>query len=485
MNNKIFGRVDEIKTLKRLFDSKKAEFLAVYGRRRVGKTYLIHEYFKDKGVYFSITGSADTPKKLQLKNFHREFLSMFPNLHELKEPDSWDEALYNLKDAIIKIDTSKKIIIFFDELPWLASSRSGFLPALQYIWNQHLSHLNNVLLIVCGSAANWIIKKVINDKGGLYNRLSEVIKLNAFTLDETEKFLLSQHVKLSRKQIVELYMVMGGIAKYLTYVRSGDSATQTINRLCFTPQGQLAGEFNNLYQSLFDNAQMHVQIVKGLAKQKSGLLCKDLQEDLNISSGGQLTSVLDELQESGFTTARSDFLKKNKDKKIWLIDEYSYFYISWIEPVKSDIVLGNDKDYWIKMSSNPHWKTWSGYAFESICFKHIAQIKKKLGISAVLTSETQWSYRPKDKSEKGAQIDLIIDRNDDCINLCEIKFYNTEFAIDRNYANELQHKIDIFRERTKTTKTIFLTLITPYGIRKNEYSTELVNGEVVLDDFFH
>ncbi len=484
MSNTIIGRSDEIKILDRLLNSNKPEFLAIYGRRRVGKTYLIHEYFKDKGVYFCVTGSANSNKRLQLRKFYREFLNTFPISNDPKEPKDWDEALYALKEAIIKIDTTKKVIIFFDELPWLASNRSGFLQALEYIWNQYLSHLNNVVLIVCGSAANWIIKKVINNKRGLYGRLSKVIKLTSFTLNETEKFLSSQNVKLSHKQIVELYMTVGGIAKHLTYVQPGDSAAQTINRLCFTPQGQLVGEFNNLYQSLFDDSQKHVQIVRGLAEKKSGVFQKDLLENLKIPSGGQSSSILEELEESGFIAACPEFLKKSKDKKLWLVDEYSYFYISWMEPVKGSIVLGNDKDYWLKMSSDPRWKTWSGYAFESICFKHISQIKKKLGIAAVLTSESQWSYRPKDKSEKGAQIDLIIDRKDDCINLCEIKFYHTELTIDQTYAKELQRKIGIFREKTETTKTIFLTFITPYGVRKNEYFTELVNQEITLEDFF-
>jgi len=449
------------------------------------KTYLIHEFFKDKGIYFCVTGSANSNKKLQLRKFYRELKNMFPNLGDSKEPKDWDEALYTLKEALTKIDVAERIIIFFDELPWLASNRSGFLPALEYVWNQYFSHMNNVILIVCGSAAAWIIKKIINNKRGLYGRLSQVIKLNAFTLDETEKFLLSQKVKLSRKQIVELYMSLGGIAKYLTFVLPGDSTAQTINRLCFTPQGQLVGEFNNLCQSLFDDSQKHIQIIRGLAEKKSGFFQKDLLEKLQIPSGGQASSILEELEESGFIAASPEFMKKSKDKRLWLIDEYSYFYITWMEKVKGSIVLGNDKDYWLKMQNDPRWKTWSGYAFESICFKHIIQIKKALGISAVLTNESQWSYRPKNKSEKGAQIDLIIDRKDDCINLCEIKFYHTFFTIDQSYANELQRKIAIFREYTKTTKTIFLTILTPFGLHKNEYSEELVNRELTLEDFFN
>lgn len=485
MSNTIFGRANEIKILERLLKSNKPEFLAIYGRRRVGKTYLIHEFFKDKGIYFSVTGSINSNKKLQLRKFYRELQNLFPYLSDQEEPKDWDEALYALKEAVTQIDVHKKVIIFFDELPWLASSKSGFLPALEYIWNQYFSHMNNIILVVCGSAANWIIKKIINNKSGFYGRLSEVIKLNAFTLDETEKFLLSQQVKLSRKQIVELYMCLGGIAKYLTYVLPGDSTAQTINQLCFTPQGKLVGEFNNLYQSLFDHSQKHIQIVKELSEKKSGILQKDLLKNLRISSGGQASSILEELEESGFIAACSEFQKKSKDRRLWLIDEYSYFYLTWMEKIKGGIILGNDTDYWLKMHNDPRWKTWSGYAFESICFKHITQIKKGLGISAVLTTESQWSYRPKNKSEKGVQIDLIIDRKDDCINLCEIKFYHTSFTIDQKYAQELRRKIAIFREHTKTNKTIFLTFITPFGLHKNEYSSELVNRELTLEDFFN
>lgn len=484
MDHSIFGRKKEIETLQRLLNSKKPEFLAIYGRRRVGKTYLIHEFFKDKGIYFTLTGTRGSSKQSQIRKFYRELLNKFPKDNESQEPKNWDDALYALKEAISGVDVNKKIIIFFDELPWLAAKRSGFLPALEYVWNQYFSHMNNLLLIVCGSAANWIIKKVINNKAGLYGRLSEVIKLNPFTLNETEQFLLSQSVKLSRKQIVELYMAMGGIAKYLTYVLPGDSAAQTINRLCFSPQGQLVGEFNNLFHSLFDHPSKHIEIVSELAQKKSGISKKEILESLKISSGGQSSVIFDELEESGFIAACPEFQKLTKDRRLWLIDEYSHFYLTWMERIRWSVILGNDENYWLKMQSDPHWKTWSGYAFESICFKHIAQIKKKLGISALLTTESQWIYKPKNKSESGVQIDLLMDRKDNCINLCEIKFHHAPFTIDKNYAKILERKIAVFREQTRTTKTLFLTLITPFGVQKNEYSSELMNSEITLEDLF-
>lgn len=479
------GREQELKILERLLKSSKAEFLAIYGRRRVGKTFLIHEYFKDKGVYFTLTGNLNSSKRLQLRHFQRELKSTFPSCEDDKAFDDWDSALFALYETVKNIDLNKKVILFFDELPWLAGNRSGFLPALEFAWNQYFGRQANLILIVCGSAASWVIKKIINNKGGLYGRLTETIHLHSFSLAETEKFLLAQKVKLSRKQIVELYMSLGGIAKYLTYVLPGESTAQTINRLFFMPQGPLLGEFNNLYRSLFKGADEHIACVKGLASKKYGISQKDLLEMIALLSGGHLSAILDELEVSGFISAYPAFGKKTRDKRLWLIDEYSYFYLSWVEKIKGSIILGHDKDYWLKMHHDPHWKTWAGYAFEAICLKHLAQIKRALGIAAVLTTASQWSYRPPPGEQSaGAQIDLIIDRRDDCINLCEIKFHSGLFTIDRHYAATLRHKVELFRQQTETTKTLFLTFITPYGVTKNSFAEELVHQELTLQDLF-
>lgn len=480
----IVGREHELKILKRLLASSRAEFLAIYGRRRVGKTFLIHEFFKDKGVYFTLTGTLHSNKKQQLRHFHRELANTFPDFPLDNNLEDWDTALYALRAAIKDIDLSQRIIIFFDELPWLAGNRSGFLPALEYAWNQYFSRQSNVVLIVCGSAASWIIKKVINNKGGLYGRLTEMIQLHPFNLLETEQYLSANKVKLSRKQIVELYMAIGGIAKYLTYVLPGESSAQAINRLCFTPQGPLLKEFSNLYRSLFDTAEKHVACVKGLAAKKYGMSQQELVSTLPLSSGGHLSSILEELEVSGFISACPEYGKKKRERHLWLIDEYSYFYLTWIEGIKSGIILGHDTDYWLKMHNDPRWKSWAGYAFEAICLKHIAQLKKALGISAVLTSESQWTYKSKEAGVQGAQIDLVIDRRDDCINLCEIKFHNGPFIIDRAYADILRYKVDLFRTVTKSSKTLFLTFITPFGLNKNRYAQELVHQELTLNDLF-
>lgn len=341
----IIGREKELETLKKVLLSEKAEFLAIYGRRRIGKTFLIHEFFKDKGLYFEVTGSNKASKKEQLKNFARELQALFPGTYKFED---WSDAFDALLKGIESRDPSKKFIFFIDELPWLASAKSGFLAALDYFWNRHLSRIPNVLLIVCGSAAHWMIKKIVNDKGGLHNRLSECIRLEPFTLQETESYLAAQTVEFKRKQLVELYMAFGGVAKYLTSLPRGKSVSQIINEYCFSSSGYLFSEFSKLYDSLFDFSQNHIAVIRALAKKQHGLVRSDLLKAAKLSPGGSSTTVLEELEESGFIMSMHGFHKQQKEKLFRLIDEYSLFYLSWIDPVKESILRNFDATYWNK-----------------------------------------------------------------------------------------------------------------------------------------
>lgn len=479
-NQKIIGRKKELETLNRLWESSKAEFLAIYGRRRVGKTFLIDQFFKNKGVYFEVTGSYKASKKEQLRNFARALRDLFGQLHQF---DEWDEAFDVLRNYIEKMDPSKKFIFFIDELPWLASPKSGLLPSLEHLWNRYLSRMPNVLLIVCGSAAHWMIKKVVQNKGGLHNRLSERINLEPFTLAEAEMYIKEQKISFDRKQFVELYMSMGGVAKYLSDLPQGKSVAQIINEFCFQPQGRLFNEFNKLYESLFSGSEKHIRVIRALAKKsRGGLKHADLLEAASMVPSGASTTVLEELEEAGFIMSQISFGKKSREKMYRLIDEYSLFYLRWIEPIKENIFRNFDQDYWNKQVGSPVWNEWAGHAFENICLKHTGNIKKKLGISGVSTNESHWQYLPSGGKEKGAEIDLVIDRADSCINLCEMKFSNTQFNITREYAEKLENKKEVFRAQTKTKKTLFTTLVTTYGINKTDRVYNI--NDVVLNDLF-
>lgn len=482
---KIIGRQREIMILDSLYQSNKAEFIAIYGRRRVGKTFLISQYFKNKGIYFEITGSKTASVSEQIENFHREFCALFGTDRYATVPVDWSEALHRLSETINQLDSSHKIIIFFDELPWLATPRSRFMPALEYLWNRHLSRNPNVKLIICGSAAAWMIKNVINNKGGLYGRLSRSIPLSPFSLSEVEKYFRSKEINLDRKQIVELYMVTGGIGKYLSYVRKGLSSTQIINELCFSPSAPLMLEFTKLFQSLFENSDKHINIIKSLASKRYGMKQEDLLKSVGLPQSGRSSTVLNELEECGFILAIPMFGKQVKGRVYRLIDEYSLFYLKWIEPKRSSILLASDPDYWLKIQSSPAWHNWAGYAFENIYLKHSLKVKQALGLAAVSTVETHWMQKSSEGSNApGAEIDLVIDRADGCINLCEIKFCKNEFVIDKKYADSLEQKARVFQEQTQTRKTLFTTLITPYSTVENNHYRRVVHSQLTLDALF-
>lgn len=485
MVNGIIGRENELELLQEIYESSEAHFLAVYGRRRIGKTYLISEFFKKKGIYFEITGIKEGSISEQLFQFAYEFSRTFNEGQPILPPKNWAEALNLLHDAIEKVKKGRKIILFFDELPWLASPRSKFLNALEHFWNRYISRKNNVIVIICGSAASWIIRNIINNKGGLYGRITRKIRLLPFTLSETERYLKSRHIALERKQIIDIYMAIGGVPKYLSYIARGRSAAQIINEVCFSINGALYQEFDNLYKSLFDNFEHHIAIVKALSKATDGLTKEEILHKVKLTSGGTSSKIIEELVDSGFIVYMPSFNKK-KNKGIYrLIDEYSLFYLTWIAESSGIGLESVDPDFWIKKYGTSKWNAWSGCAFESLCLKHIQKIKKALGISGISTKESGWRYLPKNTTDQqGTQIDLAIDRADKCINLCEMKYSDSEFIIDKAYMEKLQSKKRIFKEQTETHKTLFLTMVTTYGVKKNSHYLSIVDTQLTMDDLF-
>lgn len=285
MANKIIGRENEILIFERLLKSDTAKFIAIYGRRRVGKTFLVREYFKNH-IKFSFTGSFEEKTDIQLKNFFREYLQRTNGKKETTAPQNWNTAFNYLADYLKNHKSNQKIAVFIDELPWLDRPKSGFVNALEYFWNHHISKMDNVILIVCGSAASWMQKKLLKAKGGLYNRITHRIKLKPFNLYETEIFLKSKQIKLSRYQILLIYMVMGGIPFYLDILTKGKSAEQLIDAHCFQPNSLLSDEYNQLYYSLFKHAENHMAIIEALASKPNGMIRGDLLKTIKLSDGG-------------------------------------------------------------------------------------------------------------------------------------------------------------------------------------------------------
>jgi len=468
----IIGRKSEIELLIEKLSSNKSEFVALYGRRRIGKTFLVRNVFDTKFT-FRLTGIAKATLGQQLSNFNSEIQAQHPN-SKRKKSDNWMDAFHQIRQIIEK-SRQKKKVIFIDELPWFDTAHSGFIQSLEHFWNSWASARKDILMVVCGSAASWMINNLINNKGGLHNRVTQKIKMEPFTLEECEEFLTYKKIKLDRYQLVELYMVLGGIPFYWESVKKGLSASQNINTICFAPNGLLIGEFNNLFKSLFAKAEHHEKIVAALAKKGKGLTRQEIQQESKLPTGGSLTRLLDELEESGFIRKYVPFNKKSRNSLYQLCDFFSLFHIKFIKGQKTF-----DKNHWMKLIYNPKHRSWSGYAFEQVCMAHIPQIKKALGISGVDTKTSSWrSAQVKD----GAQVDLVIERRDNVINLCEMKFSINAYAIDKKYDAELRNKTAAFKTETKTKKSVFLTTLTTFGLKQNAYSGNVQN-DLKMDVLF-
>ena len=476
MNSKLIGRKEEQKILKKALTSTKPEMVAVLGRRRVGKTFLIQHAYQGR-IAFEITGTQNATKEEQLINFSFEIDKIAQSSMPLPRPTNWMEAFILLIKLLEQQRTIKKPVVFFDEVPWLSTAKSGFLRALGFFWNSWAVK-QNIVVVICGSATSWMIQKVVNHTGGLHNRITSSIYLAPFTLGETEDYLQSQQLFLDRYHIAQIYMAMGGIPHYLNALESGKSAIQNIEQVCFSKNGLLKNEFTRLYPSLFANADNHITIIKTLAGSKQGLTRLQLVKNSKLSNGGGLTKTLEELEHSGFISIYHSFKKKKKEKLYRLTDEYSLFYLQFIEDK-----IHEGRDIWQQLSQTQSFKTWSGYAFENICLKHIPQIKKALGISGVYSLSSSF-YKKGTTSEKGTQIDLLIDRNDHVINLIEAKFYNEEFVVSKKYAEELRNKMSIFKKDTDTKKSLTWVMLTTFGLKPNQHSLGLVQNVLSLDDLF-
>lgn len=477
MAEKITGREQEQKVLKAALQSKEAELLVIYGRRRIGKTFLIRNYY-EKHMAFEFTGAYESGLPEQLSNFSKSLKEAMATDVPPAIPTNWGQA-FDFLTSFLKSKLDKQpLVLLFDEFPWIHTPKSGFLSTFEHWWNTWASRQPQLKVILCGSAASWMIENIINSKGGLHNRITRSpIQLMPFTLLETSEYLVSRGMKMKPYKVLQLYMAMGGVPQYLKQVQKGESTEQVIDRLFFAPKGMLKIEFKNLYQSLFSDASHHEDIVRALANKGKGLSRVEILTECGLTDGGGTTRLFDELEQSGFITHYIPFEKTTRDTLYKLTDEYSLFYLKFVEDSRV-----TRPGTWEKIAKNQSYNSWSGFAFEAICHKHEEQIIKALEIKG-LTEVSPWRYIPK-KGETGAQVDLVLDRDDDSINICEMKFASGLFAIDKKYAAELESKERVFQEQTKTKKNIFLTMITTYGVKQNNYYDQLVQDEVVMEDLF-
>ncbi len=476
MVSEFVGRKKEQEILQKALVSLDAEMVSVIGRRRIGKTQLVRTFYNDN-IVFQLTGVKDSPVEEQLLNFALAIKSASQDKSPIEPFNDWMLGFYALTKYLETLPKDRKHVVFLDEVPWFSAKSADFIRGLSWFWNSWAVN-QNIVVVICGSSASWMIQKIVNDRGGLHNRITRRLYLKPFTLAETEMFLKSRNVNLDRYHILQIYMAMGGIPHYLKEIEAGKSATQNIDDICFSESGILLDEFSNLFSSLFDDSYNHIAVVRALAKTRQGLDRNTLINTAKVPNGGTLTLVLEELEQSGFITSYPPYGKKVKDKLYRLTDEYSLFYLQFIE----NQAIG-ESGLWLQLSQTQDYKTWSGYAYESICLKHVPQMKKAMSIGGVFSVAASF-LKKGTATEKGTQIDLLLDRADKTMNIFEIKFYNDTFSISKDYAQNLKSKLKVFKDTTKTKKHLFLTLATTFGITSNEYSVGLVDQVLTLNDLF-
>lgn len=471
---KIIGRKREKDNLMHCLNSKRPEFVVVYGRRRVGKTYLIREFFNRQFSFYA-TGLTDEKTKGQLKSFNASLLEY--GSKEKEPPKDWFEAFSRLRlilesSKVYREPINNKRVVFLDELPWMDTARSDFKSALDHFWNSWGSAQEDLVLIACGSATSWLIKNLLTGRKGFHNRVTKRIRLAPFTLKECEEMYNLNDIVMTRNQMIESYMVFGGIPYYLNLMDSRLSLSQNINELCFKEYGDLHGEYKELFFSLFNKPEKHMAILETLAGKKEGLTRTDLSKVKAIGGGSVLTKDLRELEECGFIRKFSNFTKEENDALYQLIDPFTLFSIQFIERKKCSS--------WNEYINSPGYNSWRGNAFEIVCINHIDQLKSLLGISGIETKEFAWRSS---KTENGAQIDLIIDRNDGVINLCEMKFTADEYVLEQAEYKKIQNRLAVFQAESGTNKAIHITLISGNGYKSNKYSS-VVQTVILGEDLF-
>lgn len=471
MKQQLTGRQEEVTILQKALHSGDPELVALIGRRRVGKTFLVRQVYAGQ-ISFEITGIQNGSSEEQLQNFADRLNYHAKPVLPLRTPLNWQEAFQMLILFLEKLHQSDKPVIFLDEFPWLAGKKSDFLKAFGLFWNSWASQ-NNVLVIICGSAASWMITHVVRDKGGLHNRITRRIHLQPFNLHETEAFLQSRSVRLDRYQILQLYMAMGGVPHYLKEIEAGQTAVQNIDRICFSGQGLLREEFEQLYPALFEQSEHHIRIIRALSSTWQGLTRADIIAQTGMGDGGNTTRIIEELMHSGFISGYYAFGKKKKEMRYRLSDAYSLFYLKFIEPNRSE-----GAGAWKQLSQQQTWKSWSGYAFENICLQHVPAIKKALGISGIYTEASSFYLKSSDWG-RGIQIDLLLERGDHAIHLFEIKFYQNAHAVSKEQAEEIAVKKAIFQSATGSNKQIFYTWLSTFAPVTNEHSLAVL--DVTLD----
>lgn len=473
--DKLVGREREWKELEWAVNSHRSEFIVMYGRRRVGKTFLVRRFFNDT-YSFHYVGAHRQKKIVQLQNF-REALVRYSGDKSIPELKSWHDAFLRLAEYLEKCKEKRKIV-FFDEMPWIDTQGSEFVDELEYFWSNWVQNRDDIVFVACGSATSWMKDKLEDNQGGLHNRITHRIYLRPFYLNECKAYLFDHGFDWDDYQILQCYMLFGGVPYYLSLLRPQLSLPQNVDALFFRRGGDLSDEFNELYNALFNKADRYVAIVKLLSKKREGFTREEIEQGTGYSGGG-LSKMLENLERCDFIVSYAQFGNKTKLTLYRLADFYTLFYFRYVEQNRS-----RDEQYWQHHFTDRGVASWEGFTFEEVCLRHLPHIKKGLGISGMATEASSWRFKPtRDDQRKGAQIDLVIKRADKIIHLVEMKFSEIPFVITKAYGQQLLERKSLFMEITGVARGTVLTFVTPRGLA-NGTNTSLVHSEITARHLF-
>ena len=467
---KIIGRQIEFDKLSKYMESGKGEFVAVYGRRRVGKTFLIRKYFKEKFDFF-VTGIIDGSRAEQMAVFN-DALTKYG--HTGPKAKTWMEAFGYLAALLqSKKNKGKRLVVFIDELPCFDTPNARFVHALGHFWNSQGSWINNIFFIVCGSATSWMIKNVIDNHGGLHNRITHEIHLRPFDLHDTEEYLINAGMHWNRLSVMQIYMALGGIPYYLGMLDKTLSVAENIDMLFFSDEAELRKEYSRLFKSLFKEPDNYILLINVLSDCKKGMTRKEIAALPQFSDNGHLSEMLDNLVNCDFLRLYNNGAKQNGGI-YQLVDFYTMFYNKFCRRRTSD------DHFWRNHIGTATLNSWYGLAYERVCMYHFRNIIRALRLDAIHTEFYSWRSK---QSEPGAQIDMVIDRSDNIVVLCEVKYSQADYILKKSEYEKILNRISTFSEENKTRKAIQPVFITTYRLKSNEYS-DIFQRTLTLDDLF-
>ena len=467
------GRKKELSLLEESYLSSKSEIFTVYGRRRIGKSTLIEIFARQKPNFFSFEGIEGQNSSFQIKHF-TEMLKK-----QLQDPllssiqfQSWDAVFTYVSERLMtKTRPNEKIIFFLDEIQWMAAGRSSFISLLKYYWDNYWKK-SNVLMILCGSIASFMVNKVVHSKA-LYGRIDHEILLKGLHPFEAKAFFADKHK--STEEILKYYLILGTIPKYLEYINPSRSFQWNMNKLFFSSHGSMINEIKKIFYSQFKESTIYFDIVKLL---KSGpLALSEICTRLKIKSGGGLKRYLTNLENAEIIRSHVPFNRKanSRLKKYVLSDEYLNFYFKYLEP-NLRIIEESESEKLFETLTKNSFDVWLGFAFEKFCIKHNSWLADLMGFKDDVLIASPYFER----KDQRFQIDLVYLRADKVITICEIKHHTK--PLSSKQIGEMQRKLQCLK--IPNGYSIETALISLYGPDKALNDSNYFDHYVSMDAIF-